>query len=228
MPGWSGLRDSQKIVGFLSLVYALFVGISLSHIFSKNEKRTVYPLIIAVAVVLPVIFGMYEWGGFQRQLRPVQYPDAWHEAKAILDHVPPQEKVLVFPWHGYFSLPFAEQLIVANPASAFFGQEHIISARNAEVGDVYDQETADSDYEALDILIRNASQYPEKILLEKLHERGIYYILIIDNPARSEGGAWFIPQDTEHAQIENYHAFMNLPATTLLQGEIVLKKLGAK
>lgn len=227
MPRWNGLRDSQKIAGFLSLVYALFAGMGLSHIFSKYEKHTVYSLIIAVAVVLPVIFGMYEWGGFQRQLRPVQYPSAWYQAKTILDQAPLQEKVLVFPWHGYFSLPFAEQLIVANPASAFFGQERVISAKNAEVGDVYDQETGGA-YGELDTLIRNASQYPEKILLEKLQEHSIDYILIIDNPARSEGDAWFIPQDSEHEQIENYHTFMNLPATTLLQGEIVLKKLQRK
>ena len=156
MPLWAGLRDSHKIAGVLALAVATFSGIGVHALLEKiGRSWAAFPHVAAPTLfLLPVIFGLYEWGGFQKQLQPVWYPDAWHEAKAVLDTEQEIDaRILVLPWHGYLSLDFANQLVVANPAPAFFGRERVVSSKNAEIDSVYDQERA-ADYRDIDTFLR--------------------------------------------------------------------------
>lgn len=232
MPGWNGLRDSHKLVSFLALSYACLTGIGVSHVFTylKEKNTHSYAVLMPVFFILPVVFGMYQWGGYQQQLEPVWYPQTWHSAKEVLD-ADPEKKVLVLPWHGYFSIPFANQIPASNPAPSFFGRDRTIAARNAEIGDVYDQETG-RDYKAIDMLVRNASHYSLQELREELLSRDIEYVMVITNNALSEGDAWYIPppdvdnqENMQEEQIANFNAFMKLDSVPLLQGDIVLLKL---
>ncbi len=216
-PGWSGLRDSHKIAAFLSLAYVLLAGMGFASIFAYFEKRRARPFVIAFALLLPMLFGMYQWNGFHGQLTPVWYPESWHQAKMVLDQALPEEKVLVLPWHQYSSLPFAHQLLVANPAPDFFGRDRMIVARNVEIGGIYHQENDDA-YRAIDTLVEHASQYPQQALLEALQKQNIHYILYIENLAAT----------TSDAQDANLHALISLPSEAMHWDDISLLRLKEK
>ena len=184
IPFWNGLRDSHKIVGLLALSYAVFAGAGVDALLSWVRRRNVglESFLAIVILVVPVMYGSHLWGGARGQLAPVWYPDAWFEAKVMIDALPSNANVLVLPWHMYFSLDFAANRITANPTSVFFGPEHIIAGRSVEIGQIYDQEI-DPEYRGLDWFIRTAEALPREALVAGLRERGITHILIVANPA---------------------------------------------
>ncbi|MDO8492282.1 MAG: hypothetical protein Q7S34_01415 [bacterium] len=183
VPLWGGLRDSHKIAGVLALVYAVFSGVGAGALFAKIKKWNVHvESFVSVAIfALPIIFGMYLWGGFHGQLKPAWYPEAWYEARVLIDTMPLGEKVLVLPWHGYLSLDFAENRVVANPAGAFFGYERVVMGRGVEFGNIRDQEV-DQAYRDTDAFLLNAENLSPKQVLAGLQERNISSILMIVNP----------------------------------------------
>jgi hypothetical protein len=191
VPLWGGFRDSHKIAGMLALVYAVGGGVGVGMLLAEAKKISprLESLMSAIIFVLPVVFGMYFWNGLHGQLRPVWYPSAWHQAKDLIDKMPPGEKVLVLPWHGYLSLDFAGNRIVANPAEPFFGRGRIIAGRGVEFGSIRDQEV-DIAYRNMDAFARNTESLSPEALVAGLHARGIGAILIIGNssiPRASDG-----------------------------------------
>lgn len=191
IPFWSGLRDSHKIAGVLALVYAVFAGVGVGGFLSFIKKRSVSAeaFISMLVLLVPIIFGMYMWGGMHGQLRPVWYPNGWYEAKAIIDKMPAGEKVLVLPWHGYLSLDFADNKIVANPTASFFGRDRIVASKTVELGKIYDQEVS-TEYRDIDTFLRNAQNLSPDLISAGLKSRGITSILILINPGieKSEEG----------------------------------------
>lgn len=184
IPFWNGLRDSHKIAGILALMYAVCAGVGASAFLATiKKKNAAFESFASMAIlVFPAIFGMYMWGGMHGQLTPVWYPQGWYEAKSAISQLPQGEKVLVLPWHGYLSLDFAQNRIVANPTEAFFGQEHIVSGRGVEFGKIRDQEV-DAEYRDMDAFLLEAEKFSPQMLVAGLKERGISRILIIVNPA---------------------------------------------
>lgn len=184
VPLWAGLRDSHKIVSVLSLVLALMSGLGVQALLTRaHERWAQVASFLSVAVFLiPVVSGMYMWGGFRGQLNPVEYPPVWYEAKRTIETLPEGERVLVLPWHGYLSLHFADNRVVANPARVFFGRERIEAGRGIEFDGVRDQEV-DSNYRDIDAFVRSADTLSEVELLEGLRARQITHILIIANPS---------------------------------------------
>ncbi|MBP9750019.1 MAG: hypothetical protein KBD21_04795 [Candidatus Pacebacteria bacterium] len=196
LPGWSGLRDSHKLAGVLALLYALFAGVAIDAILNRLRTRA---SIVRVCVTLslgciPLCFGLYEWGGFHRQLTPVWYPDSWYAARDILSTLPPEEKVLSLPWRGYYSLTFTEQRIVANLTPDFFGTDRVLAGRSVEVGAVYDQEV-DSQYRSLDTLIDTAPTLSADAVQTTYAKHHIRHLLIVRN-ANTED-PWLAPPHTD-------------------------------
>jgi len=236
IPFWSGLRDSNKIVGILVIVYAVCSGVGVHKLLVKLKERSgnLESFASIAILALPMVFGMYIWGGFHGQLNPVWYPQDWHEAKAMITALPPQEKVLVLPWHGYISLSFAENRIVSNPAESFFGKTRVLVGRGIGFGSIHDQEI-DPMYRDIDTLVANAKNLSPRSLAKALEARGISDILIIVNPAipRSEEGLtrWtaFSKESGLLADVGIEPTWTELLAdqtTTILRGtSIVMKKI---
>ncbi|OGM92931.1 hypothetical protein A2372_03735 [Candidatus Wolfebacteria bacterium RIFOXYB1_FULL_54_12] len=174
---WSGFRDSQKFTGLLVLSYAFFAGLGLSNIidYLGAKKPTSKGPFLAVIFIIPIIFGYLVWGGFHGQIRPVWYPDAWFNAKKIIDADKSESKVLFLPWHGYMSLRFNNNIISANPAKRFFG-EKIIESKSVELGGIYNQE-ANEEYLILDAVIRDDQMDSDKKIDFLKREYGIKYII---------------------------------------------------
>jgi len=181
-PSWEGMRDSQKILGFLALIYALFAGLGYQWLTAQLDSRRRKLLSICI-FCLPMFFGIYLWSGFHGALRPIWYPKEWFEVETLLENNSVgDDKVLVLPWHGYISLDFANQLVVSNPAPSFFGENRVIASKNIEFGDVYDQES-DPSYREIDRAITSSNELSEAELEHIFKKNGIKYLLIIKNSA---------------------------------------------
>lgn len=195
IPGWSGLRDSHKIAGVLALVYVTFAGIAIDRVVALSKKqggtslaRTALPILF----ILPFIFGMYELFGFRDQLTPVEYPTSWYETRAMLETAPSTEKMLVLPWQGYFSLPFNNQLLVANPTSRFFGKEKTIAGRAVSLESVYDQEV-DANYRQIDSFLHEVADQSPEAVTEFLRSNNIRYLFVVVNEATEDQNNWLLP-----------------------------------
>jgi hypothetical protein len=194
MPLWQGLRDSHKIVAFLALGYAIFAGLGIELVWERAQRRLtdtslglVPKALVVVAVVLacavPAVFGMYEWRGMAGQLRAVEYPAGWYAVRDILAASPANERVLVLPWHGYLSFDFANQLVIANPATAFFGgsaPSRFIVSKSVDAGAVHDTEL-DPAYRALDAVLSASSSPSHKIMRDLLLSNNISYVMLFRN-----------------------------------------------
>ena len=165
---WRGFRDSQKFIAWLALCAAVFAGsgAAVALDFFERFGKIVKILFCSVLCVIVFFYGFFLWDGFHRQLRAVWYPSSWNLAKNIIDRDNGDYKVLILPWHGYFSLKFNDDHLTANPAAAFFGDRSVVS-HSVELEGVYDQAT-DAGYLALDEAITNNSQVSVRLTEQKI------------------------------------------------------------
>jgi hypothetical protein len=211
----------------LALVYALGTGVGVARLveYLKNKPTIVHGC-IPLLFCIPLVFGMYEWGGFNRQLMPAWYPTAWYQARTILDGTPTDGLVLALPWRGYYSLPFANQRIVSNVVPKFFGEDRVRAGRSVEVGTVYDQEV-DPDYRTLDAFVRSATEQPVDSVAAGLRTHHIRYLLVVHNPDAPQQNSWYLPPlladtPTSTSTATVVTSLLRVPHTTLIEGDIAL------
>jgi hypothetical protein len=134
-PLYKGLRETQKWVSLVVMIYLFFLSIGVSGILEfKAISRN---RIAAMAFVAAVIFmqaPLLVWG-FSGQVRPTPYPPDWQEVNSSLV-CPNVEKILFLPWHMYMSFGWIGN-IVGNPAQDFF-KCPVISGSDMEWGGIYD------------------------------------------------------------------------------------------
>jgi hypothetical protein len=174
-------------------VYVTFAGIGVDRLTvlgkgSSSLARTALPIVF----VLPLLFGMHELFGFRGQLTPVEYPASWYEARAVLDSTPSEDKMLVLPWQGYFSLPFNNQLLVANPTSRFFGRDQTIAGRAVGMENIYDQEI-DAEYRQIDTFLHEISGKTQEAVTDFLQSHHIKYLFVVVNESVENQNTWLLP-----------------------------------
>jgi hypothetical protein len=133
VPFFSGLRDTEKIVGVLAFAYALYVPVGVSYLFKAIAKRFArgradqirQASVICVAVIPFLWAGSLLWAGYG-QLAPHAYPDGWYGAEYALRSDSTTKNVLILPWHSYIRLNFAGGAMVANPGGVFFSTPTIV------------------------------------------------------------------------------------------------------
>jgi hypothetical protein len=87
--------------------------------------------LLALSVVLPAGLGIAE--GWAVAVRPSGYPADWAAAAAYLRaNVPPDDVVVVLPWHAYERLDIAAGRLVSNPAVVVF-PGRLLVPNNAEI-----------------------------------------------------------------------------------------------
>lgn len=233
-PGWSGLRDSHKIAGVLALVYVLLASVGFDRLITKSKEGSrISATLIPLLFILPFIFGMYELFGFRGQLIPTEYPTSWYETKEILDSSPTNEKMLVLPWQGYFSLPFANQLVVANPTEVFFGRNQTVSGRSIGLENIYDQEV-DPTYHAWDTFLNEVQFLPLETIVDTLRQHKIQYLFVIVNPKAEDQNVWLMPakkaielgtsthQVTGPTQSNVVKALLQVPHEKIIDSDVIL------
>lgn len=175
-PFWSGFRDSQKFLAFDALSLSVFVGFGTATCVGWLRVRAgrFGARVRAFLLLPPVLGGLFLWGGAHGQLRALRYPESWERASRILAADVSGARVLFLPWHGYLSFPFTGDLLVANPARAFFGSS-VVASRSLELGDVYDQE-ADQVYQEIDRAVQQAGPANVRDTLALFRRHDIGYI----------------------------------------------------
>jgi len=115
------------------------------------------------------------WGGFARQLQPVQYPSSWYEANRVLNQDKDNFKVLFLPWHEYMSFSFNNKIISSNLAKKFFDKP-VIQGENMELGMIYSRGMKKEQAE-VDAILRYNQNEDASSSLRELRKLGIKYIL---------------------------------------------------
>jgi len=123
-------REPQKGAALLAFGYAYLgaaaAGDLRAHA-SHLRPRAAAAAFAAALLALPLLGGYRELGGLWGDLRTTSYPASWSQARTRLDREAQSSRTLVLPWHGYFSLSFAGDRVVANPAAAFFDTPVLVS-----------------------------------------------------------------------------------------------------
>ena len=221
MPMWEGLRDSQKIVAFLAFGYAAFSGYAAERLINLHAATRMRELATAVLFAIPACLGLFMWGGFHGQLRPVWYPASWAAARAAVQSLPQGERVLLIPWHGYFSLAFDHDLIVSNPGERYFGSA-VLAGRSVEAGAVHDQEV-DPAYRALDTLLATSTTPAAATLAHELSRQHIDYLLVIRNAKNIQSDWW-----PDAYALAASTTFDGIPLEEKLAGDIFLYRFATE
>ncbi len=180
LPFYKGMREPQKWVAVLVLVYFIYLGLGVWHLSSKKFIQTHR---FALGVFLAGVIIMQAWllfWGLNGQVVSTNYPADWYQVdQKIVKDSNCQTKVLFFPWHLYMSFNWIGR-IVANPASVFFSCP-VISGGNMEWGGIYDQPSSGVESGISDwVLDKNSDK-----LLETIKNENIGYLVLakeIDYP----------------------------------------------
>jgi len=149
VPGFQGLRDTQKIVGLLAFTYALLAPLGARYLLEFMQQhvawlrwQTSQLLFFIFIFLLPVLGSHTIFWGFQGQLRPADYPASWYQANSLLSQ--PADKILFLPWHGYLSFSFTSYKRIANPARVFFTAP-VVAGQNIDNVFLLERESTDWD-----------------------------------------------------------------------------------
>lgn len=130
IPLLRGLREPNKLIAVVVFFYAYFGGYGLSFITAKARGSAKYGVIITF-LLLPFVLTPTVFGGFWGQLKPVFYPSSWSKANNILRNDKDEFLTVFFPWHQYMGFKFANNQVIASPATKFFDKP-ILSSHNLE------------------------------------------------------------------------------------------------
>jgi len=172
VPGFKGLRESQKFSSLLVLVYAIFMAYGLNYL--KVKTKWLY-ILVSLLVFLNIFYFNHKFiWGMNNQVKAVNYPASFYEIKSILDQDKSENKTLILPWQSYLIRhPLAQGRTIFDIAQNFFRPNNLIASSNENMG--YEK----SDNRAMDVRINFLllSTDPEK-WHGFLKSMGIKYIFI--------------------------------------------------
>jgi hypothetical protein len=181
-PPFRGLRDAGKWSALLALVYSQLVPLGVIVLLhwvrlpfrGRAVADVAQPLVVGLALALPIYYGNGLLFGMHREIQVSQYPAGWYAADQAVSSGQPTDRVLFLPWHLYMSLSFVRNQddVVASPAQAFFSAPVVVS-HNPEIVGV--SPPRDSDQVAIDQLLSGAGASD---WANGLAERRIKYVLL--------------------------------------------------
>lgn len=144
-PFYKGLREPQKWVSVLNIIYIIFISIGVNKLLElkslKNKyNKIAFLLFITFIFILRAPLMLF---AFNNQLETKSYPKDWYEIdKMIVDESDCKYNTLFLPWHMYMNFRFVNEKdinrgIIANPAHIFFKCNTIVGT-NMEWSGIYD------------------------------------------------------------------------------------------
>lgn len=142
VPYYIGLREPQKWIWLLMLIYSLFFVVWMTCIFSFVDKLfniSKSKIKIGISVFIVFLF-LNAWSpnlilGFHKQLFITDYPNEFFQFKK--EKIVKWENYLVLPWHSYFACDWIRWRIVTNVMWEFFKPWNSIISDNIEIGTLY-------------------------------------------------------------------------------------------
>ena len=138
LPGFKGLRETDKITGLLAFAYAFLAPFGARRVAQLLAEHTLLlpaaytkKIVFAIFFAVPFLIVHSMFNGFAGQVLPADYPQSWYQANEMLqtNATHEKEKVLFLPWWGYLRFPFAHNVLVGNPASQFFDAHMVAGTR---------------------------------------------------------------------------------------------------
>ncbi len=153
-PFYEGMREPQKWIMFLIIIYAYFWSIWINAIISKMNTYNIHSITKILSIIflvsVPIIYTPATLIWFFGQISIQQYPEEWKEIKEPLIisnndtcsylnewRTSKCYDTLSFPWHWYMWINFTKKVVISSIVK-FFGN-NILFGDNIEIGDIYTQ-----------------------------------------------------------------------------------------
>ena len=205
LPLYKGLREPQKWVALVVLIYLIFLSIGADALFKTKwlaGKKMIAGLFLGGVIIMQAPLLLWGLGG---QVKPVDYPADWYAAdKLIMQKDARQKNILFLPWHMYMGFKWIGRN-VAVPASAFF-QCPVISGTNMEWGGIYDN-NQDVRGQAIGEWVKQKGGKEKSIL----NQYGVGYIIL-----------------AKEVDWENYSWLNDLPDWQIIKDSQTLRVYGRK
>lgn len=132
VPGAGLLRDGQKWLMPLVLLACVCLGLAVQHVALLIRQAT--PVLMTLALVLPVLLLPDAIATVRPTLSPAHYPDGWYRAAAALRDSRAPGDVLSLPFASYRSFDWVRASSVIDPAPRWTGRSVVVQDRLAVGG----------------------------------------------------------------------------------------------
>ncbi|MBI3889241.1 hypothetical protein HY312_01515 [Candidatus Saccharibacteria bacterium] len=180
VPYYNGYREPHKWLMLLTLVYVYLAAIGAQWLYTRIARYKSIWLnygFVTLLFVSPFLFAPTLAWGAAGQLKSVEYPQQWQEAKTYLNtNTDKNTTVLVLPWHMYLPISFVGR-VVGNPSGYYFDQK-MITGNNFELKGVQDQrQTPLTKY--VNSTLSTPSSFPKAGVGENLRKYDVEYVLLL-------------------------------------------------
>lgn len=182
VPGFKGMREPQKFLALLPLVYSISLAFALEK--SKrmqwlNSQKINWNHLVGfflLAILIIYNFAFMHGGG----LRTSQYPQGWYQ---LQDSIEKEDVILSLPFKQYHFSPLAGRDLL-DPVPKFFARQTVISSRNSQkVGLTSEKQNPLDDW--MDVVAEDPQVFFELlaqlevdyIVLQKQGEFELFYFL---------------------------------------------------
>lgn len=176
IPYYIGLREPQKWIWVLMLIYCVFFVVWMTHVFLYFDRffGILHSKMKTVWVVFIIFLFLNAWSpnvifGFNKQLFMTDYPKEFFQFKK--EKIVSGENYLVLPWHSYFACDWTRGRIIANVMGEFFKPWNSIISDNIEIGTLYTNVSSQRSKDIEEFLKTN-----DLNLLKKYHISDIVFL----------------------------------------------------
>ncbi len=133
---YRGMRETQKWVSLVVVVYGLCLAFGLEKLFATRitqKNKVVISILVTLVILMQAPFLLW---GFAGQVKAADYPSDWTGANTIIAQSGCRGNILFLPWHMYMYFGFAGR-VISVPARDFFSCP-VVQGTNVEWGGIYD------------------------------------------------------------------------------------------
>ena len=149
-------RETDKSVALLAFAYAFLGAPAVDELVATPRRRALGASCAALALSIPLIYGVRELGGGWGSLHAISFPPSWQRADALLEAQATDSRTLFLPFHGYLHLDFARSRVTYNPASSYFSTP-ILAGRSVDQNPAH-QDVDDPEQDEVSALLANPAQ----------------------------------------------------------------------
>lgn len=149
-------RETDKAVALAAFAYAFLGARAVDDLVSAPRRRAAAAGLTALALAVPLVYGIRELGGAGGTLHAVSFPASWNQANALLESQARDSRTLFLPFHGYLHLGFARSRVVYNPAPSFFATP-ILAGRSVDQNPAH-QDVSDPEQTELNALLAHPAR----------------------------------------------------------------------
>jgi len=155
IPFYKGMRETQKWVAVIVVIYLIFLSIGVKRLFQFKiieKNKIIVSIFLSGVIIMQAPLMLWGLGG---QVKPTEYPQDWYEVNEFIklesykvhkvENVC-NDSILFLPWHMYMGFSWIGN-VVSNPAYKFFSCP-VIQGSNMEWGGIYNN-SGDTKSEAI-------------------------------------------------------------------------------